>query len=623
MGLTKFRDDPIENGDVRVRRYRLRTVEEYSVSMRRVTARLVYVLAVFAGFVTILLGFASNASALEEGSITGRVTSAVTGVGISDINVCANGSSFGGCEYTNSNGEYKLQYVRPGSYTVQFTSPDPVTLNYIPQEIKNVVVAAGESHEVSAALQPGGWITGRVTDAATQAGIEGLEVCAGSRSERVGAYCARSGQNGEYTISEVPEGSYIVEFYVPFQGGGLGDSQSDLDYAPQYYDGRVTPAEAEEVAVTAGEATGGVDAAMQPGGKITGVVTDAVTHDQVAGIEVCAYRPLEYGPSRCDATNTDGEYTINPLVSGEYVVEFTAPSNGPLDYAPQYYSDQASGEQANKVPVTVGETTSGIDAAMQSGGGITGQVTVAATGSPLMNAEVCAFSLAALSVGNEGPERCVQTNANGEYSLLQLAAGQDIVEFYDEFGVGFVRQYYDGKSSRAEAMPLSVTPGITITGVDASLHAIGEETIKPTLPTETALSTNLAFAVPLLPKTAIATIMGSKLVVSGGSAAIRVACHQAACQGSVELVQAGAKRGEGRPHQGKSALARNRRDGETVVLATASFSLAEGKDGAVLLRLTPAGRQKLAHASRHHPIAAKLTLSVKDGKTTTRSVLAV
>jgi hypothetical protein len=475
-----------------------------------------------------------------------------------------------------------------------------------------VVVPLGFASSALAAET--GRVTGTATDAATQAGVEGLEVCAGSRSERVGDHCARTGQNGEYTIQEVPAGSYIVEFSVPFQGGSPGSSLSNLDYAPQYYDGKISQSEAEEVAVTAGETTGGVDAAMQPGGKITGVVTDAVTHDQVAGIEVCAYRPLEYEPSRCDATNSDGEYTIDPLVSGEYVVEFTAPSGGSLDYARQYYSDQASAEQANKVPVTVGETTSGIDATMQSGGGITGQVTVAATGGPLMNADVCVFSLVALSAGDEGPERCVQTNANGEYILPQLAAGQDVVEFHDEFGAGFVRQYYDGKSSRAEATPMSVTPGVTITGVDAALHAVGEETVKPPpSPTETTPSTNLASATPLLLKTPIAAIMGSKLVVSGGLAPVRVACSQAECRGSIELtVQAPARDGKDKTEAERKAM---------LVLATGSFSLATGKRGTVVLHLTAAGRKRLAHASKHHPIAAKLTLSVRGGKTETRSVL--
>jgi hypothetical protein len=114
--------------------------------------------------------------------------------------------------------------------------------------------------------------------------------------------------------------------------------------------------------------------------------------------------------------------------------------------------------------------------------------------------------------------------------------------------------------------------------------------------------------------------MGSKLVVSGGSAPVRVACSQAACQGSIELVaQVEARRGEGRRHQDTSASARNGRDRETVVLATGSFALADGRSGSVLLHLTPAGRRRLEHV-RHHRLAARLVLSVKGGGTVSRAV---
>jgi hypothetical protein len=121
-----------------------------------------------------------------------------------------------------------------------------------------------------------------------------------------------------------------------------------------------------------------------------------------------------------------------------------------------------------------------------------------------------------------------------------------------------------------------------------------------------------ALGSPLL-QAPLVTLMTSKLVMSGGAATVRLGCGQATCQGSMELaVQV--------PENAKGKTAADHK--ATLVLATGSFSLAEGKDGSVLLHLTSAGRQKLAHA-RHHPIAAKLILSVKGEKTTSVSVLAV
>ena len=60
--------------------------------------------------------------------------------------------------------------------------------------------------------------------------------------------------------------------------------------------------------------------------------------------------------------------------------------------------------------------------------------------------------------------------------------------------------------------------------------------------------------------------------------------------------------------------------GQTLVLATGSFSLAQGKSSVVLLRLTYTGKKTLARVKRH-PIVAKLIMSVKEGKTTMNSVL--
>jgi hypothetical protein len=133
----------------------------------------------------------------------------------------------------------------------------------------------------------------------------------------------------------------------------------------------------------------------------------------------------------------------------------------------------------------------------------------------------------------------------------------------------------------SKASPLSVTPGVAPSGIDASLRARlakKRSSLLPLRKSDLGRSGGRG-ASPLKdagrnPSTG-RNLMGSKLVVSGGSAPVRVACSQAACQGSIELVvQTGVRRGEGRRHQDKSALGRDR---ETVMLATGSFSLAEGQ----------------------------------------------
>ncbi len=105
------------------------------------------------------------------------------------------------------------------------------------------------------------------------------------------------------------------------------------------------------VSVTAGQTTSGINAAMLPGGTIAGVVTDAVTHASIEGIGVCTSGPQgeELGiTTRCATANANGECTLSPLVTGEYVVSFTAPFEGPLDYATQYYGGQSFYPQATR-----------------------------------------------------------------------------------------------------------------------------------------------------------------------------------------------------------------------------------------------------------------------------------
>ncbi len=227
-------------------------------------------------------------------------------------------------------------------------------------------VLAACTTSLAQAAEGSGKITGKVTSAASEAPIAGIEVCAfpktsgegpgGGETEEEGteeelAQCPTTAANGEYTIAGLASGEYIVGFGSPFMG--------ELNYVTQFYNGKSAYAEAQPVTVTAGGTVSGIDAKLAEGGRIAGRVTDASTGAAIERAIVCAFgsNPESGG---CAFTNANGEYTITGLVGGEYKVGFADPPQ----YVVQYYNGKAALSEADAVSVLDGSTVSGIDAAL-------------------------------------------------------------------------------------------------------------------------------------------------------------------------------------------------------------------------------------------------------------------
>ena len=408
-----------------------------------------------------------NAALQPGGQIMGKVTDSSTKIGIVGASVCAAGSTGLRCATTGAGGEYTIVGLATGEYTVVFS----YSANYLTQyyngkataeEANRVPVTAGATTAaINAALHPGGQIAGKVTDASTNSAVVGASVCA---SGSAGLRCATTGVTGKYTIKGLATGEYTVLF------------SSSANYLSQYYDGKPTAAEATPVSVTAAATASEINAALQPGGKITGKVTDASTGEAVAEASVCAGGSAGLG---CATTNSAGEYTITGLDTGEYTVKFSAAT-----YASQYYSGAVGAAEATPVFLTAGTTRSGISAALQPGGQIAGRVTDVSTNAPLAGAVVCASGSAGLG--------CATTNAGGEYTITGLNAGEYTVKFSAST---YVPQYYNGKSEASEATPLSVTAGATRKGINAALRVGGRITGKVTdTSTKAALAGTLVCA---------------------------------------------------------------------------------------------------------------------------------
>jgi len=204
-------------------------------------------------------------------------------------------------------------------------------------------------------------------------------------------------------------------------------------------------------------------AAAEPGG-IKGTVTGEGAGG-LENVEVCAYPVPGEEEGECVTTQAGGAYEITGLAAGHYKVEFFP--FGTANFARQFYMGAESWEVATPVAVAAGAVTPAIDATLAKGAKISGRVTVAATGLPLKNAEVCAEGLGAIGF------ECSTTNASGEYTVEKLGAGQWDVYFFPSVA-GLVPQVYLNRELDEAPVPVAVTAAGTATGINAALKPGGQ-----------------------------------------------------------------------------------------------------------------------------------------------------
>jgi Carboxypeptidase regulatory-like domain len=104
-------------------------------------------------------------------------------------------------------------------------------------------------------------------------------------------------------------------------------------------------------------------------------------------------------------------------------------------------------------------------------GAIKGLVGASETKAAIAGIEVCAQAIVEPPVAGQ----CAQTNASGEYEIAALSAGQYEIRFVAPEGseLNYLTQFYNGKSSKAEADPVTVVEGEPTLNIDATLEPGG------------------------------------------------------------------------------------------------------------------------------------------------------
>jgi hypothetical protein len=310
-----------------------------------------------------------------------------------------------------------------------------------------VLPAAGE------AAGPGS-ISGTVTGKGAGP-LVGIEVCAFPIGSGEGSECVESGPGGSYLISGLPVGEYEVAFFG-----------SRLNYVLQFYDGAATFEAATPVPVGEG-LTSGIDAELEKGAKIRGIVTAAATGAPVANVVVCAESTDGVGYGCSQETGATGAYVVQGLAPGSYEVEFWAGLTEE-NLLTTYYSGLVS--------VPAGGEVVGINGALPTGGQVEGTVRTAATGAPLAGVQVCVTGAQAAWVG-----ACVTTPRSGGYRFFAMPTGSykvvfspepseiEEAEYWEIAADAFPTQWWNSQPTFATATPIGVVAGSTVAGIDGSL----------------------------------------------------------------------------------------------------------------------------------------------------------
>jgi putative cell wall-binding protein/protocatechuate 3,4-dioxygenase beta subunit len=417
-------------------------------------------LAITTALAASVLGATLPASAAGAASISGTVTSALDGSPIAGATVELYG--FDGSDYSalgsyeaEADGSFVITSLAAGQYTLGFADPSGGHLRsyYGPAQLleEAALLTLAEDEQltgIAGLLQRGGGVIGTVTDVVTGEPVEGVEV-RGSFFD----------DEGGWVGSDVtgPDGTYLLEGLRPGDTWLIYFDAAAAGYAPEYYDDARTEFSSTPVAVTAGQLTEGIDAALDPAAFIGGTVELASAPGVgVEGAEIWLFD--EYGIQYTATTDTDGVYSFGGLPPGSFTARASA-SNA----VAQWWNNQYDANKADPITVAAGGVVGDIDFTLSAGGTISGVIT-GPTGDPIEGAIVEATPV---DIGTE--MLSTSTDASGSFVLTGVVPAAYYVRASPPMGENLRAQYYPGADTTAEATEVQGLLDGDITGISMQL----------------------------------------------------------------------------------------------------------------------------------------------------------
>ncbi len=198
---------------------------------------------------------------------------------------------------------------------------------------------------------------------------------------------------------------------------------------------------------------------------ITGRMTSARDGSPVTNVAVTLYSDRSGTFADYVHTGGDDDYVFADVTPGTYYLEFSPDyGSGLLD---EFYNNRLDLDTADAVVVTEGQLTVA-DVALDAYGLITGRVTVADNGAPLLDVTVEVYTSTA---PDSTYVDSAQTDASGVYTISDLAPGTYYLHFDPPAG-DYAGEYYNNRPTLAYADPVAVALN-TVQTADAALGRAG------------------------------------------------------------------------------------------------------------------------------------------------------
>ncbi|MCE7985269.1 MAG: hypothetical protein DYG89_29195 [Caldilinea sp. CFX5] len=370
---------------------------------------------------------------------------------------------------TGAAGAFQLQGVTTDKQTNTYLIAQPPLADEYTVRVRTYTPAHGDqvnhlwSDYAVVQVFPGGQLHGQVVGSAGPLPMIVVTLEQSNTADANGPWAVvgttQTNDQGNYAFGRLSAGRYRVQAVDP-----------SGRYAMAYYNISPAPATFTALDLQDGETRAGIDLFLYRTGLIRGIVTN-LQGEPLQNIRVGAMRYITgtggdgYENGGEVLTDAAGGYVLENLPAGLYRAMFFDPAQV---YVTEYNNDAFTHYTAPLLRVDEGGILLGIDAAMGRPATLRGRVTTEA-GEPLTGIWVSPW----WRDERDGTFQYelsgfAETDASGQYTLAVSTRGLHRIGFLDSTEK-YQTEFYDNRATLEEALDITVTPELLLTGIDAAL----------------------------------------------------------------------------------------------------------------------------------------------------------